>query len=76
MFNSLTVRIVMALILAAGFYGLAVGIVAGLGVLVYAQVALWDFSASGSLCLPCLAQQPFFGQSCRASTASSHLGLY
>ena len=42
MLNSLTARIVLALFLAVGFYGLALGSAGGLLFLVYAQVALWD----------------------------------
>ena len=42
MLNSLSVRIVLALFLAVGFYALALGTAGGLLFLVYAQVALWD----------------------------------
>ena len=38
----MTVRIVLALLLAVGFYLLAFGIVAGLLFFLYAQVAIWE----------------------------------
>ncbi len=42
MSSSLAARIVLALVVAVGFYALALGAAAGLLFLVYAQVAIWD----------------------------------
>ena len=72
--NSLSARIVLALFLAVGFYGLALGVAGGLLFLVYAQVAIWGvFNLRLSL-FAIIGAALFSGRFCHDWSASSRPG--